>query len=100
MTNTPNETDDTPPKGGSSPVALLRSGCEQLTELTGLRPESVTRFERADEGWLLEVEVVEVARVPETMSLLALYEISLDHDGMLTGYRRVRRYERARGDRH
>ncbi|CAM5623792.1 Gas vesicle protein OS=Streptomyces rimosus subsp. rimosus (strain ATCC / DSM 40260 / JCM 4667/ NRRL 2234) OX=1265868 GN=SRIM_008530 PE=4 SV=1 [Streptomyces rimosus subsp. rimosus] len=41
--------------------------------------------------------MLELARVPETMSLMALYEVSLDPDGMLTGYRRVSRYERARG---
>ncbi|MFI2239717.1 gas vesicle protein [Streptomyces chrestomyceticus] len=76
---------------------LLRSAREQLAELTGLTPETVSRFERTEDGWVLETEVLELARVPETMSLMALYEVSLDPDGMLTGYRRVSRYERARG---
>ncbi|MFH8370946.1 gas vesicle protein [Streptomyces sp. NPDC018031] len=100
MTNTHDQTGDRTAPGGPSPAAMLRAGCEQLTELTGRQPESVTRFERSEDGWLLEAEVVEVARVPDTMSLLALYEITLDQEGLLTGYRRVRRYERARGDRH
>lgn len=99
MADTHDETDEKSTGGGASPALLLRAGCDQLTELTGMRPEAVTRFQRTDDGWLLEVEVVEVARVPETMSLLALYEITLDRDGLLTGYHRVRRYERARGDR-
>lgn len=43
--------------------------------------------------------MVELARVPETMSLMALYEVTLDPDGLLTGYRRLRRYERGRSDR-
>lgn len=82
-----------------TPVELLRAAREQLTELTGLCPEGVSRFERTDAGWVLEAEVTEVARVPETMSIVALYEVSLDPDGLLTGYRRVRRYERGRTGR-
>ncbi|GHC34535.1 gas vesicle protein GvpO [Streptomyces cinnamoneus] len=77
---------------------ILRAAHEQFTELTGLRPEGVSRFERAEQGWLLEAEVVEITRVPETMSVMALYEVTLDATGLLTGYRRVRRYERGRTD--
>jgi hypothetical protein len=32
------------------------------------------------------------------MSLLASYQVDLDPQGQLTGYRRVRRYERGRSD--
>ncbi|MCP9208945.1 gas vesicle protein GvpO [Streptomyces sp. HD1123-B1] len=85
--------------GGMTPMALLRSARDQLAELTGLVPESVPRMERTEEGWVLDAEVVELARVPETMSLMALYELTLDPDGVLTGYRRLRRYERGRSDR-
>ncbi|MFE0047091.1 gas vesicle protein GvpO [Streptomyces albireticuli] len=82
-----------------TPVELLRAAREQLTELTGMCPEGVSRFERTDAGWVLEAEVTEVTRVPETMSIVALYEVTLDPDGLLTGYRRVRRYERGRAGR-
>ncbi|OMI37371.1 gas vesicle synthesis family protein [Streptomyces sparsogenes DSM 40356] len=77
----------------------MRAAREQLAELTGLYPEALPRLERTEEGWVLDAEVVELARVPETMSLMALYEVTLDPDGQLTGYRRVRRYERGRSDR-
>ncbi|MET9415596.1 gas vesicle protein GvpO [Streptomyces klenkii] len=81
-------------------VQVLRAAHEQFTELTGLRPEGISRFERSEDGgWELEAEVVELARIPETMSVMALYELSLDTDGLLTGYRRVRRYERGRTGR-
>lgn len=76
---------------------LMRAARDQLAELTGLHPENVTRFERTEDGWLLEAEVLELARVPDTMSLMALYELTLDEEGQLTGYRRVARYERAKG---
>ncbi|AJZ85071.1 gas vesicle protein GvpO [Streptomyces antimycoticus] len=99
MTDRSDETPEKTAAGGPSPLALLRAAREQLVELTGLYPEALPRLERTDEGWLLEAEVVELARVPETMSLMALYEVTLDPDGLLTGYRRLRRYERGRSDR-
>ncbi|MDG9705399.1 gas vesicle protein [Streptomyces sp. DH37] len=76
----------------------LRTARSEFTDLTGLRAESVSRFERTGDGWALEVEVLELERVPDTMSLMASYEVTLDEDGHLTGYRRVRRYERGRAD--
>jgi len=99
MTDTSDGTRKKTATSGPSPLALLRSAREQLAELTGLHPESMPRLEQTDEGWVLDVEVVELARVPETMSLMALYEVTLDPDGQLTGYRRIRRYERGRSDR-
>ncbi|MEU6394021.1 gas vesicle protein [Streptomyces sp. NPDC046939] len=80
------------------PTEALREAREQLTELTGKEVDSVASFRATDDGWLLEVEVLELSRVPDTMSLLATYEVALDHEGILTGYRRIRRYERGRSD--
>ncbi|MGW0758706.1 gas vesicle protein GvpO [Streptomyces sp. NPDC002814] len=109
MTNSPN----TPKKstststensdgadGGPSPVELLREARGQLAELTGMTAESVTSFEQTEDGWTLEIEVLELTRVPDTMSLLASYQVELDPEGQLTGYRRLRRYERGRSDAH
>ncbi|MEU6125514.1 gas vesicle protein [Streptomyces sp. NPDC047123] len=88
--------------GGKSalpgPMVVLRHGREQLAELTGMTPESVSSFERTEDGWLLQIEVLELARVPDTMSLIASYEVQLDPQGELTGYRRTRRYERGRSE--
>ncbi|MCC9705631.1 gas vesicle protein [Streptomyces sp. MNU76] len=83
-----------------SPMQVLRHARTQLAELTGMAPESVSSFEQSEDGWTLEVEVLEIARVPDTMSLLASYRVELDPQGELTGYRRVRRYERGRADPH
>jgi len=80
------------------PMDVLRQARAQLAELTGMEAESVSSFERTDDGWSLEIEVLELVRVPDTMSLLASYEVTLDPRGELTGYRRVRRYERGRAD--
>ncbi|MET8561884.1 gas vesicle protein [Streptomyces flaveolus] len=89
-----NETDARRP----TPMEVLRQARSQLAELTGLVPETVSSFEQTEDGWSLEVEVMEIARVPDTMSLMASYQVDLDPDGELTGYRRVRRYERGRAD--
>jgi hypothetical protein len=82
------------------PMEVLREARAQLTELTGMTAENVSSFEQTEDGWSLEVEVLELSRVPDTMSLMASYQVELDPEGQLTGYRRVRRYERGRSDPH
>lgn len=93
--NTHTAADDRP-----SPMEVLRQARAQLAELTGMTAESVSSFEQTEDGWSLEVEVLELERVPDTMSLMASYQVELDPRGQLTGYRRVRRYERGRADAH
>ncbi|GAA3579974.1 MULTISPECIES: gas vesicle protein GvpO [Streptomyces] len=83
-----------------APMEILRQARAQLAELTGADAEQVTSFEQSEDGWSLEIEVLELSRVPDTMSLMASYQVDLDPDGQLTGYRRVRRYERGRSDAH
>jgi hypothetical protein len=83
-----------------TPMEVLRQARAQLAELTGMAAETVSSFEQTEDGWSLEVEVLELARVPDTMSLMASYQVDLDPEGRLTGYRRVRRYERGRADAH
>jgi Gas vesicle synthesis protein GvpO len=71
---------------------------ESLAELIGHPPEGVSAVSRAEDGWLVNVDVLEVARIPDTTSLLATYEVELDAEGGLRQYRRVRRYRRGMGD--
>ncbi|KUL75748.1 gas vesicle protein [Streptomyces sp. NRRL WC-3605] len=79
-------------------MEVLREARAQLAELTGMEAETVTSFDRTEDGWTLEVEVLELSRVPDTMSLMASYQVELDSEGQLTGYRRLGRYERGRSD--
>ena len=74
--------------------AIAGEAAKQLVELTGRDVEGVTGLSRTDDGWTVEVEVLEVRRIPETTDLLALYEVTVDEDGDLEGYRRLRRYVR------
>ncbi len=53
---------------------------------------------RSEDGWRVHVDVLEVARIPDTTSLLATYEVDLDGRGELLQYRRIRRYRRGSAD--
>jgi hypothetical protein len=75
-----------------------REGLEQITDLTGKEPESVTGVKRSQDGWLVTVEVVEDRRIPSSTDILSTYEAEVDNDGELLSYRRVRRYSRGSGD--
>ncbi|MCX4830416.1 gas vesicle protein [Streptomyces sp. NBC_00006] len=94
----PDDEETTEAGGAPGPMEVLREARTQLAELTGMAAETVSSFERTEDGWELEIEVLEMARVPDTMSLLASYQVSLDPHGVLTGYRRIRRYERGRSE--
>jgi Gas vesicle synthesis protein GvpO len=68
---------------------------EYITEMTGRRPVLITGVAPTDEdGWIVEVEIVEDRRIPSSADMLALYEIEPDADGILLAYRRTRRYRR------
>ena len=44
---------------------------------------------RSDDGWRVEVEVLEVRRITDTTDVLATSELTLDEDGDIEGYRRL-----------
>jgi hypothetical protein len=75
-------------------MQIAQEAARQLLELTGREAEGVVAMERTDDGWRIEVEVVEVRRIPDTTDVLALYEVTVDEDGDMEGYRRLRRYGR------
>ena len=86
------------PRAASRPAAtatqVAAQAARELLELTGKGAEGITGLERSDDGWTVQVEVVEVRRIPDTTDVLALYEIQTDDHGSLQGYRRIRRYAR------
>ncbi|ATW51308.1 gas vesicle protein GvpO [Streptomyces peucetius] len=78
---------------------IMRSAAEQLSELLGRPPESVSALKPTEDGWEADVEVVELERIPDTTSVLASYKVTLDDEGDLVEYRRTRRYTRGQIDR-
>ena len=82
------------PAKRSPGLRIARRAAEQLAELTGKEPESITGLKRTDDGWQVQLEVLEVSRIPNTTDLLALYQVDVDSDGELVAYRRLSRYVR------
>lgn len=79
--------------GDAAQVAL-----RQIATLTAKQPEGVTEISRTEDGWTVGVELVEDQRIPSSSDILATYETTIDADGELVSYQRVRRYARGRGD--
>lgn len=72
---------------------------EDLPELLGRPVESVLGVERDDDDlWQVMVQVVELARIPNSTDVLGCYQVTLDKDGELAGYQRRRRYARGQAD--
>ena len=81
-----------------APLKIASQAAEQLQALTGREYEGVTGMERTEDGWAVQVEVLELRRVPTTTDMLGLYEVQTDSRGELQGYRRLRRYARGAAD--
>jgi hypothetical protein len=88
------------PRAESKPrrsgVQVAADAAEQLATLIRTPVEAVTGLSRTEDGWRVELEVLEMRRIPESTDVLALYEVEADEDGNLTSYRRIERYVRGR----
>lgn len=72
--------------------------CGSLNRLINHRTEGVSAVSRTEDGWHVDVDVLELPRIPDTTSILATYEVDLDEGGSLVQYRRARRYRRGQAD--
>lgn len=80
---------------------LAESARRQLAEITGMDPGNVISMERCDEDdWKLNIELVELSRVPRAADVLGLYEVTVSAGGELLEYRRIRRYSRGETGGH
>jgi hypothetical protein len=87
---------DTAEEGTTMRAAdIARGAKEQLAQLTGLKPDTVSGLTRDGEGWHVMVEMIELKRVPGTTDVLATYEVMLDDQGNLLRYQRGQRYYRS-----
>ncbi|MFI6150837.1 gas vesicle protein [Streptomyces sp. NPDC051109] len=80
-------------------ATAMRGASEQLSELLRCEPGSVSAVKATEDGWTAEVEIVELEKVPDTMSVMASYHVTLDAEGQLIAYERTRRYARGQIDR-
>src|SRR5919205_573937 len=88
-------------KKSLSPPEAVERARRQMEELFGKPVESVSGFGQPEDnggGWTVTLEILELARIPDTTSLLGTYEVTLDSNGNLTDAKRVRRYPRNQYD--
>lgn len=77
---------------------VAEAAAQQLAELTSKDIEGVTALRRDDDGWQVELEVLELRRIPATTDVMAVYEVQVDDSGELQGYRRGHRYVRGQAE--
>ncbi|MFF5505058.1 gas vesicle protein [Streptomyces roseolus] len=80
-------------------ATAMHRASTQLAELLRCDPGSVSSVRATEDGWAADVEVVELAKIPDTMSVMASYHVALDPEGRLVAYERTRRYARGQIDR-
>lgn len=90
---------DGPRRGARESLAaaeIAQQARRQLTEITGLEPETVTSLEQYEDAtWRVRVELLELERIPQSDDVIGTYEVDLDQSGELLSYRRIGRYPRS-----
>jgi hypothetical protein len=78
-------------------VDLVEAAKRQMMIITGLNTDSVSKLDRTDGGWMVNMDMLEHRSIPRTQDLLASYEIVLDDEGQVTGWQRTGRFIRGQG---
>ena len=81
-----------------SALEAVEQAREHLAALLGRPVEAVSGVDRDHGNWIITVQVVELARIPNTTDVLGDYEAILDKNGEVVRYRRTRRYHRGQTD--
>jgi Gas vesicle synthesis protein GvpO len=87
-------------QNGRKPSAGKVAGAarREIAELMGRAPEAVSGVQRDGDSWIVTVEFLELERIPQSTDVLATYEVEIDENGELTGYRRTKRYVRSQAE--
>jgi hypothetical protein len=76
-------------------VEIALRAKEQLAMVTGLEVGTASGMAKEDDGWHVNVDLLELKRIPNTTDVLATYEAVLDDEGNLLRHRRMHRFYRA-----
>lgn len=68
---------------------------EELQAVTSLEVSNIIGISRYEEGWRVNVELIERKAIPNSHDLLGVYEVLLDDEGSLVRYERKRVRRRA-----
>jgi len=75
-------------------VDVIKKARSELNMLTGLEISSTISAEPDEDGWKVTLEAVEKKSIPDNMDILAIYETSLDQEGNMLEFNRVRMRKR------
>jgi hypothetical protein len=78
-------------------IDISRMALPLIESILNRKPEGITSLSAEENGWKVNVEVLERKAVPDTQDILSTYELKLTGDGEVTGYKRTTM--RRRGDR-
>ena len=76
-------------------AALGTRALREIEGLVGCPAEGVSGIRKDGDGWVVLVDVLELARTPATTDVIGLYEVTMNGGGEVSGYRRVKRYLRS-----
>ena len=68
---------------------------EELQALTGLKAETVSSVQKQGDHWDVTVDMIEMHVTPNSRDVLAIYDVQIDPEGTVLGYRRMGRYVRS-----
>jgi hypothetical protein len=85
-------------RGALSAQELTEAALSTISDLTSFQPEAVTGLEWDGQSWHASVDVLELERIPNTTDVLATYDVRLDDEGTLLGYKRKRRFIRGQAE--
>jgi Gas vesicle synthesis protein GvpO len=61
---------------------------KHLSDMTGLKPVTITSIHPGNGGWQVWLELLEMSRIPAATDVIGEYEVDLDDDGGLLGFER------------
>ena len=91
---TPDSTSAQPKRRRVSPDEIVERAKKVLDDLGGMVVDRVTGVEADDQGWRINLEVVETRRIPDTADIIAKYEVLLSRGGRFRSYRLAGRRRR------
>lgn len=73
---------------------LIERTKRQMATMTGLAAETISRFDRGEEGWSVTIDMLEHRAIPRTQDVLASFDVALDEAGNVRRWRRTGRFVR------
>ena len=76
-------------------IEIAKQSLSALEKTLNKKPESVISVNKEGKVWKVIAEVLERKAVPDTQDLLGRYELSMDDNGELLGYKQIMTKKRA-----